>query len=85
MLSLRDRRGDTGKLREYCRASHEARGGRFLAGGNPVQAYEAGLNQRLVIIEFESGKKAIEAYKSAEYQAALAISKDSAERDVRII
>jgi uncharacterized protein (DUF1330 family) len=50
-----------------------------------VQAYEAGLNQRLVIIEFESVKKAIQAYKSAEYQAALAILKDSAERDVRII
>jgi uncharacterized protein (DUF1330 family) len=43
-------------------------GGRFLARGNPVKAYEAGLNQRLVIIEFESVKKAIEAYESAEHQ-----------------
>jgi uncharacterized protein (DUF1330 family) len=57
----------------------------FWPRGNPVKAYEAGLNQRLVVIEFESVKKAIEAYESPEYQAALAILKDSAERDVRII
>jgi len=62
-----------------------AHGGRFLARGNPAKAYEAGLNQRLVIIEFENVKKAIEAYESPEYQAALAILKGSAERDVRII
>ena len=63
----------------------EAHGGRFLARGNPVKTHEAGLNQRLVIIEFESAKKAIEAYESPEYQAALAILRNSAERDVRII
>ncbi len=50
-----------------------------------MKVYEVGLSQRLVIIEFESVKKAIEAYESPEYQAALAILKDSAERDVRII
>jgi len=63
----------------------EEHGGRFLARGIPVKAYEFGLNQRLVIIEFESTQKAIEAYESLEYQDALAILKDSAERDVRII
>ncbi|PYS39506.1 MAG: hypothetical protein DMF71_15100 [Acidobacteria bacterium] len=56
-----------------------------VARGTPVKVYEVGLSQRLVIIEFESVKKAIEAYESPEYQAALAILKDSAERDVRII
>jgi uncharacterized protein (DUF1330 family) len=79
---------DEGTLANYASAAGpaiEAHGGRFLARGYPVKAYEAGLNQRLVIIEFESVKKAIEAYESAEYQAALAILKDSAERDVRII
>ena len=50
-----------------------------------MKAYEAGLDQRLVIIEFQSVKKAIEAYESPEYQSALAILKGSAERDVRII
>ena len=79
---------DEGTLANYASVAGpaiEAHGGRFLARGNPVKAYEAGLNQRLVIIEFESLKKAIEAYESAEYQAALAILKHSAERDVRII
>jgi uncharacterized protein (DUF1330 family) len=63
----------------------EARGGRFLARGKPVKTYEFGLDQRVVIIEFESTEKAIEGYESPEYQAALAILKDSTERDVRII
>jgi uncharacterized protein (DUF1330 family) len=79
---------DEATLANYARVAGpaiEAHGGRFLARGNPVKAYEVGLNQRLVIIEFESTQKAIEAYQSPEYQAALAILKDSAERDVRII
>ena len=63
----------------------EAHCGHFLARGTAVKVYEVGLNQRLVIIEFESVKKAIEAYESPEYQTALAILKDSAARDVRII
>ena len=79
---------DEAKLTNYARIAGpaiEARGGRFLTRGTPVKAYEFGLNQRLVIIEFESVQKAIEAYESPEYQAALAILKDPAERDVRII
>ena len=50
-----------------------AHGGRFLARGIPVKAYEFGLNHGLVVIEFESVQQAIEASKSPEYQAALAI------------
>jgi uncharacterized protein (DUF1330 family) len=79
---------DEATLKNYARLAGpviEAHSGRFLARGTPVRTYEAGLNQRLVIIEFESVKKAIEAYESPEYQGALAILKDSAERDVRII
>jgi uncharacterized protein (DUF1330 family) len=79
---------DEATLKSYARLAGpaiEAHGGRFLARGIPVKAYESGLNQRLVIIEFESTQKAIEAYESLEYQAALAVLKDSAERDVRII
>ena len=79
---------DEATVKSYARLAGpviEAHGGRFLARGIPVKAYEFGLNQRLVIIEFESTQKAIEAYESPEYQAALAILKDSAERDVRII
>ena len=79
---------DEATLANYARVAGpaiEAHGGRFLTRGKPVKAYEAGLDQRLVIIEFESVKKAIEAYESPEYQTALAILKGSAERDVRII
>jgi len=43
----------------------EAHGGHFLARGIPVKVYEVGLNQRLVIIEFESVKKAIEAIRQS--------------------
>ena len=63
----------------------QAHGGRILARGNPVKTYEAGLNQRLVMVEFESVEKAIAAYESPEYQAAALILKDSAERDLRIM
>jgi len=79
---------DEATLKNYAKIAGpaiEGHGGRFLARGIPVKAYELGLNQRLVVIEFESVQKAIEAYESPEYQAALAILKDSAERDVRII
>jgi uncharacterized protein (DUF1330 family) len=63
----------------------ESHGGRFLARGNAVKAFEAGVDQRLVVIEFDSVERAIEAYESPEYQAALATLKDCAERDVRIV
>ena len=43
------------------------------------------MDQRLVIVEFESVAKAVAAYESPEYQTALAVLKNSAERDVRII
>src|SRR5438128_11031398 len=63
----------------------EAHGGHFLARETPVKVYEVGLNQRLVIIGFESVKKAIEAYKSAGYQTESAILKDYAAQAVRLI
>jgi uncharacterized protein (DUF1330 family) len=56
-----------------------------LARGNPAKTYEAGVSERVVIVEFESLERAIAAYESAEYQAALGILGNSAERDVRII
>jgi uncharacterized protein (DUF1330 family) len=63
----------------------EAQGGRILARGNAVKTYEAGLNQRVVVIEFENVEAAIQAYESSEYQAVAAILKGAVERDVRIV
>ncbi len=62
-----------------------AAGGRFLARGTPSKIYEAGLDQRTVVIEFESVAAATAAHDSPEYQAALAALAGGAERDIRIL
>lgn len=61
------------------------KGAKYLALGVADEAYEAGLKQRMVIIEFENLKAAIDAHESAEYQAALKVFNNAAERDFRII
>ena len=53
--------------------------------GLPAQVYEAGLNQRTVVIEFESVEQAVAAHDSPAYQAALAALGDGAVRDLRIV
>ena len=63
----------------------EAHGGRFLARNTASRWFEAGLPQRLVIVEFESLAAAIAAHESPEYQAALAVLGDAAERDLRFV
>jgi len=64
----------------------QAAGGRFLVRGMPAKVYEAGLNQRTVMIEFESVEKAIAAHDSPGYQAALkALGKDAVERELRVV
>ena len=64
----------------------QAAGGKFLARNTAAKAYEAGLMQRVVVIEFESVEKAIAAHDSAGYQEALkALGKDSVVRDLRIV
>lgn len=79
---------DEAALEKYARLAGpviEAHGGRFLARGKAAKSYESGLNQRLVVIEFESMQHATEAYESPEYQAALRVLGGTAERDVRIV
>jgi uncharacterized protein (DUF1330 family) len=49
------------------------------------EAYEAGLKQRMVIIEWPSLQEAIAAHDSPEYQAALKVFNNAAERDFRIL
>ena len=62
-----------------------AGGGRFLARGGTAKTYEAGLNQRTVMIEFDSLAQAIAAHDSPGYQEALRVLGDAAERDIRIL
>jgi uncharacterized protein (DUF1330 family) len=60
-------------------------GARFLARGMPARAYEAGVMQRCVVIEFPSVEQAAAAYESPAYQAALGIMRDAVQREVRIV
>lgn len=60
-------------------------GGRILARGNPAQVYDGGLNQRTVLIEFDSVAKAVAAHDSQDYQEALRVLGQAAERDLRIV
>jgi uncharacterized protein (DUF1330 family) len=60
-------------------------GGKFLVRGVPAKTYEAGLEQRTVVIEFDSVAAAIAAHDSPGYQAALKALGNGAERDIRIV
>ena len=60
-------------------------GGRYLARATAAAAFEAGQKERIVITEFPSVDKAIAAYQSPGYQAALKALGDGAVRDIRIV
>jgi uncharacterized protein (DUF1330 family) len=75
-------------LAEYAKLATpaiQAGGGRFIARGTPSRRYEAGLDQRTVVIEFDSVQSAIATYESPGYQAALKVLGGAAERDLRIL
>lgn len=63
----------------------QAAGGKFLVRGVPAKTYEAGLNQRVVVIEFDSLARATAAHDSAAYQEALKLLGNGAERDIRVV
>lgn len=62
----------------------QAGGGKFLARGGRVQPFDAGLNERTVVVEFPSFQQALATYESAAYQAAAAKLKGAVERDFRV-
>ena len=62
-----------------------ASGGRFITRGLPAKTYEGGLDQRTVVIEFESVEAAIAAHDTPDYQAALDALDGGAVRDIRIV
>lgn len=79
---------DEEKLAAYAKLAGPAileAGGRFLARGMAAKAYEAGILQRTVIIEFDSLAAAEACHDSAAYQAALRALEGGATRDLRIV
>ena len=79
---------DEAALAAYARLAGPAltaAGGRFLVRGMPARVYEAGLEQRTVLLEFDSVAHAIAAHDSPAYQEALRALGNGAERDLRIV
>jgi uncharacterized protein (DUF1330 family) len=62
-----------------------ANGGRFLARGEAMKAYEQGIAQRATVTEFDSVEQAVAAHNSSAYQEALKALGDTCERDIRIL
>lgn len=63
----------------------QAAGGRFIVRGMPAKTYEQGLNQRVVVIEFDSVAQATAAHDSPGYQEALRVLGGAVEREIRIV
>lgn len=64
----------------------EAAGGKYLVRGMPSKTYEAGMNERTVVVEFPSLAQAIAAYEGPAYKKALdALGKNAAVRDMRLV
>ncbi len=79
---------DPNKLAAYAKLAApaiQAAGGRFLARGEPAKVYELGMQQRTVLIEFDSVAAAMAAHDSAAYQEALRALGDGADREIRVI
>jgi len=63
-----------------------AAGGKFIVRGMPAEAWEAGMKQRTVVVEYPSLKQALAAHESAGYQEALrALGTDAVVRDMRVV
>lgn len=79
---------DPARLAAYARLAGpaiEAGGGRMLARGLAVKAYESGQLERTVIIEFDSVEQAVAVHESPAYQEALRALGEGAVRDLRMV
>jgi len=64
----------------------ESFGGRILTKGtSQVQPYEAGLQQRAIVVEFDGYDVALKCHESEAYRKALQALGSGAERDFRIV
>ena len=57
----------------------------MIAGGKPAKTHEAGVDQSVVIVEFENLEKARAAYDSDLYRQALEVLYNAAQRDFHIL
>lgn len=62
-----------------------ANGGRALARGGRVKSLEGGIEERTVILEFDSFDAAVAHYNSPDYKKALSALGDGVVRDMRIV
>ena len=79
---------DPAALAEYAKHAGPAilaGGGKFLARGGRVQAFDAGIGERTVVVEFPSFEQALATYGSTAYQAAAANLEGAVVRDFRVI
>lgn len=79
---------DPAKLKAYgalAGPALAAAGGKVLARGPASAAWENGLKERVVILQFDSVQQAIAAHESPAYQAALKALDGAANRDLRIV
>ena len=63
-----------------------AAGGRFLVRNTPAKVYEAGMPERVVLVEFDSLDQAVAAHDTPAYKEALkALGTGNIERDMRVV
>jgi len=79
---------DATKLAAYAELAAPAviaNGGRFLVRGGQMRAKEAAVEQRTVVVEFDSFDLAVATYESDGYKAALEKLEGGVVRDFRIV
>lgn len=59
-------------------------GGNTIVASSPAKIHEAGVDQQVVVVEFDDVQKAIAAYESDAYKVALKALGSAAKRDLRI-
>ncbi|MBN3858588.1 DUF1330 domain-containing protein [Paraburkholderia sp. Ac-20340] len=87
-VSVYRRVNDPEKLAAYARLASEAvlaAGGRFIARGVAVRAYDSGAMERTTIVEFDSVEAAIQCREGEKYMRAVEALGDAVERDFRIV
>ena len=79
---------DPDKLAAYAKLAAPAiveAGGKFLVRGMPTEVFEHGLNERTVVVQFESIDAALNAHESVSYRKALEVLGNGAVRDFRVV